>query len=144
MKRILRKTFWWAGSLFTALLIILVVHITIMVKRMPRLTHPTVQLARADFSEPLNGTAAMRLQQAVSVLPGVSSTYYNEKNNIFIYAFDNRKNSAQGIYDAVIKNFGCASERYTVKPEDMGKGCPVIDNNSFSGKVTRFISRIVN
>lgn len=144
MNKRFRRILLWSGGIFTTLVIILLVHIVIMVKAMPKLTHPTVQLGRADFSEFVDPGAAGNIQREVAMLPGVTSTYYNKDSRTLVYAFDNRLNSAQKIYDDAIKNCGVHSKRYVVLPGDAAKGCPVMDDNTISGKVTQFISGIVN
>lgn len=133
-----------AGGAVLLFFIVLVTHIVIMVKNRPPLVHSTTQLARADFKQPVDSAAAISIQDGLKKLSGVQTTYFNLKDNILVYGFDNRKNTAENIYDEAIKNCGFTSVRYMVNSKDMANGCPVIDNNSFYGKVTNVIAKIVN
>lgn len=133
-----------AGSLVFLFFAVMIVHIVIMVKNRPPLANETVQLGRADFQQPLDSSSIINIQANIKKLPGVKTTYFNAKDNILVYGYDNRKNTAENIYDGAIRNCGYASVRYTVNASDMANGCPVIDNNSFYGKVTSVIAKIVN
>lgn len=134
----------WSISIVTLLLILLFVHIAVMVKQMPKPSNPTIQLARVDFLEPVDTTSVRLIRSGVSKLRGVKSTYFNTTDNILVYAYDNRVNQSQTIYDAAIKDCGFKSSRYVINAEDAGKGCPAFDNNSFYGKVTQFVSSVIN
>ncbi len=120
----------------------LIVHIAIMVKGRP--ADATVQLGRADFKEPVDSLSALKIQNDIKGLKGVQYTYFNAKDYILVYAFDNKVNTAQKIYDAAIKNAGFSSVRYTVGAADLAKGCPVMSNNSFYGKLTGLVAGFVN
>ncbi len=122
----------------------LIVHIAIMVKGMQPLSDPTVQMARADFKQPVDSSDGTRIENKIRSLRGVKATYFNLKNYILIYTFDNRLNDAQNIYDKAIKNSGFKSVRYTVSQSDLSKGCPVMNGNSFYGKLTAVVSKVVN
>lgn len=123
---------------------VLLVHIVIMVKNRPPVENATIQMARADFNEPIDATAATKIQNEIKEQPGVKSTYFNSKTNILVYTFDNRDNDAQDIYNKTIKNSGFASVRKIYSAEESKTGCPVMDNNSFYGKLTKVVTSIVN
>lgn len=122
----------------------LIVHIVIMVKNKAPLANATIQMARADFNEPIDAIAATKIQNEIKMQAGVKSTYFNSNSNILVYTFDNRANDAQDIYNNAIKNSGFASERHIVSAEDATKGCPAMDNKSFYGKLTKVVTSIVN
>lgn len=143
-RKFVKKILIYTGGAVVALFLVLMVHIVVMVKNMPHYTNPTVQLARADFKEPVDSGSAARIQQQIKKLPGVASTYFNQKAGILVYAYDNRKNNAQNIYDDVVRNSGFRSVRYTVTAEDLKSGCPVMNDNSFYGKLTNMVAKIVN
>lgn len=111
---------------------------------MPMYTNPTVQLGRADFKEPVDSSTALLIQQRVKKIPGVRSTYFNLKDDIIVYAFDNKVTNSASVYNQAIKNSGISSTRYVVTTEDLKYGCPVITDNSFYGKITQIVSNIVN
>lgn len=122
----------------------LLIHIAIMVKGRPAPANATIQMARADFREPVDSLSAVRIQDKIKSLRGVESTWFNQKNYIVVYTYDNKVNTAQHIYDAAIKDAGFKSVRYTVSKSDLAKGCPVMNNHSFYGKLTEAVSNIIN
>jgi hypothetical protein len=122
----------------------LVVHIAVMVHQRGPLAFATIQMARSDFQAPVDSARAQEIQKHILTLKGVKSTYCNLKDGILIYTFDNRINTAQQIYDEAIKTSGIPSVRYTVSKKDLARGCPVMNNSSFYGKLTAIISKVVN
>jgi copper chaperone CopZ len=129
------------GFLFFATLI---VHIAIMVKGRPAPAYATIQMARADFKEPVDSLSAVKIQNNIKNLKGVQSTYFNVKDYIVVYTYDNKVNTAQNIYDLAIRDAGFRSSRYLVSEKDLAKGCPAMNSNSFYGKLTDVVSKIVN
>ncbi len=122
----------------------LIVHIAVMVKVRPTPAYATIQMARADFREPVDSLSAIRIQNDIKSLKGVQTTYFNAKDYILVYSFDNKVNTARNIYDAAIRNSGFRSARYIVNKTDLAKGCPVMNSNSFYGKLTGVVAGIVN
>lgn len=120
----------------------LLIHIGIMVKKHTP-EERTIQMARADFSQPVDSLEMVHLTNNIKDLAGVRSTFFNPKSKILIYTFDNRKNTAQKIYDEVIKPSGLSSKRFTVSATEMKKGCPVIDQSSFYGKLTALVTKVI-
>lgn len=123
---------------------VLIVHIAVMVHQKGELPLATVQMARADFQAPIDSVQALQIQHDIQTLNGVKSTYFNVKDDIVIYTFDNRRNTAQDIFDKAIKTSGFPVVRYTVSEKDLAKGCPVMNDNSFYGKLTAVVSKFVN
>lgn len=124
--------------------LVLIVHIGIMVHERGPIAMATVQMARADFQKPVDSMQAQQIQTQIKAQKGVKSTYFNIKDGIVIYTFDNRENTAGSIYKKAIKTFSIPSARYTVSKEDLANGCPVMNNNSFYGKLTAVVSKVVN
>lgn len=121
---------------------LLIVHVVIMVKKGG--THNAgIQLARVDFKQNLDSAQALAVQEKFRSEKGVKSTYYNYKDNILIYAFDDRQNNSQAIYNAAVKSSTLHSTRYIVAAADMNKGCPAMNANSFYGKLSSFVYNIV-
>jgi hypothetical protein len=123
---------------------VLIVHIAIMVKGRPAPANAMIQMARADFREPVDAQSAAKIQNNIKSLKGVESTYFNLKDHIVVYTYNNKVNTAQHIYDVAIKDVGFRSVRYTVSQNDLSKGCPVLNNNSFYGRLTEKVASIVN
>lgn len=131
-------------GLVCLLFVTLIAHVIIMIKEMRTLPYATIQRARADFKQPVDSLNALQIENKVMAQPGVESTYFNPREYILVYTFDNRVNNAQNIYDKVIKNDGFKSVRYIVSATDLSKGCPVMNDNNFYGKLTAFVGRFVN
>ncbi|MGH2643860.1 MAG: hypothetical protein ACRDE2_07930, partial [Chitinophagaceae bacterium] len=100
------------------LIITLLVHVTIMVKEMRDLPDATIQMARADFIQPVDSMSALQIEDKVMDQPGVKSTYFNSKDYTLVYTFDNRVDNAQNIYNHAIKNDGFNSSRFIVSASD--------------------------
>lgn len=138
-----KRVLGWMGVFAVLFVLLLLTHIVIMVKRMPILANPTLQLARVDFKEPLDSLSIGQIRNKVVSQKGVKSTYYNQRDDILIYTFDNRLNNARTIYDNAIVPSGYASVRYVVTAKDLQQGCPVMSNDSFYGKLTALVAKIV-
>ncbi|WP_107040308.1 hypothetical protein [Brumimicrobium mesophilum] len=122
----------------------LVIHIGIMVYGKEALPLATTQIGRLDFDEQINEGQANAIENQFKNIEGVKSTYFNVGSDILIYTFDNRKNSTENIYKEFNQGSNYLSSRYTVSEEDLSKGCPAIESDSFYGKLTSMVSKIVN
>lgn len=122
----------------------LVVHIAIMVKGKSQLSSTTIQIARVDFQQELDADQLATIQEDIRALKGVKSSFFNPKSNILIYTFDNRENNAKKIYQEAIQSSNIISTRYVPSSEELEAGCPVINKNSFYGRLTDAISAIIN
>lgn len=73
MKRnkILKRILLVIGGTAAAFVLVLLVHIVVMVKKMPQYTDATTQLGRADFKEPVDSATALLIQRKIKKLPGV-------------------------------------------------------------------------
>lgn len=124
--------------------LVLIIHIAVMVRDRPPIANATIEMARVDFNAPVDSSSIIAIQEKVKQLKGVRSTYYNYKNRILIYTFDNRVNNAQKIYDNAIRSSQFPSKRIIVSAAEAKQGCPVIDNKSFYGKLTALVAKVVN
>lgn len=131
-------------SAVALLFIVLIVHIGIMVHERGALPMATIQMARVDFQNPITPLQAKNIEADFKHYKGVKSTHFNVKNGILIYTFDNRKNSTKAIYSNFEKENSLPCSRYVVSDEDLSHGCPAMNSNSFYGKLTNVISKIVN
>lgn len=129
------------GFLFVATLLI---HIVVMVQGKSPLPFATTQIARIDFNEEINPTQAQIIEDKFREFQGVKSTHFNLDDGILVYTFDNRLNDSKQIYDGFMKESNLLGSRYIVSEEDLSRGCPAIDNDSFYGKLTQVVSKVVN
>ena len=140
IKWLLLGTFGLAALLFLTL----VIHIAVMVYHKGPLPFEYIQMARADFIQPLDSNQVKQVSNNLKSQKGVKTIYYNPTESNIVYTFDNRKNTAQNIYNHAINQSQTAAKRYTVTSEDLKKGCPVMNSHSFYGKLTTVISKVVN
>lgn len=126
------------------LCLILLIHVAVMVKKNRAAPGDTVQLARADFKEPVDSLSAARIEQNIQKMRGVKSTYFNRPDGILVYAFDNTQNTSRAIYEQGVQNTGFQSALYVVSAGDMKTGCPAILDDSFYGKLTRAVAHLIN
>ncbi|PSK93200.1 hypothetical protein B0I18_102170 [Taibaiella chishuiensis] len=136
-----------AGSLLGIMFLfsaVLLIHIVVMVKNRKPLPAATLQMARADFKQPVPDQVMQTIQQAVSRQKGVKETYYNAGSRMLVYTYDNKVNTAEAIYASAIRPSGMSSERHLVSQSEATKGCPAMDNHSFYGKLTNMVARVVN
>lgn len=122
----------------------LIVHIAVMVKGNKPLASEHTQLARIDFPQNTDPSVMTKVEQSIKSLDGVQSTYYNPATQILVYAYNNKVQNAENIYQSQIVARNINALKYTVSAADAAKGCPAMNNNSFYGRLTRTISAIVN
>lgn len=148
MKTTTRKkikwTFFGLLGLGFLLFLTLVVHIAVMVYHKGPLPFEHVQMARVDFQKPLDSVQIASLETQLLAQKGVKTSYFNTKDDNLVYTFDNRQNSSQKIYQEIFQSGALSAKRYTVSADDLAKGCPVMNNNSFYGKLTSVISKAIN
>jgi len=142
-----KKIKWFfIGTLGTAVLLFLtlVIHIAIMVYHKGPLPFEHTQMARTDFMEPLDSLQISKLKSNLLSQKGVKSIYLNSKDHNVVYTFDNRQNSGDNIFRNAIVPAHLKAKPYIVSAEDLNRGCPAFNNNSFYGKLTKVISKAVN
>lgn len=130
-----------AGAL---LFFILIVHIAFMVKGRKRPELATIQMVRADFKQPAGVEEADRIVSKLKAMTGVKDAYYNPGSGILIYTFDATRNNANAIFETAVRPAGLAVEMKTFSKEELSAGCPAMDNNSFYGRLTGIVDRVVN
>lgn len=89
-----------------------------------------IQLSRIDFNEDIDSAEAIKIRGFIQSLNGVNSSYFNIQDNILVYTYDNKLQSSQSIYNALIKYKAYRAKPYIVDAEDLKSGCPVHFDNS--------------
>ena len=133
-----------AFGLVCLLFFTLVVHIAVMVYHKGSLPFEHIQMARVDFNAPLDSARIDALQADLLAQNGVKSSFFNTGDHNVVYTFDNRLNSSQNIYRNIFQQASIGAKPYIVSTGDLARGCPVMDNNSFYGKLTAVISKAIN
>ena len=141
MKINLKKILFWFGSIVLMLAIVLVIHIY-LVTRPNKGNEVMRQLSRIDFKEKVDSTQAAEIKRFVAHLDGIESTYFNVPEGKLVYTYLVGKQTSLNVFNK-LEEFGhYKAERYLVDAAALKKGCPMIDNSSFSGKLTAYISHI--
>ncbi len=94
------------------------------------------QLARIDFKETLDSNQVAQVRNTVHQLSGIKHSFYNTKDDILVYAFDPKEQQSALVYEVVKKETGLKAERFIVSDADMANGCPVIDQNSVTYRIS--------
>jgi hypothetical protein len=100
------------------------------------------QLGRIDFTQPIDSMQATTLRYYVAGLPGVESTFFNYGSNILVYSYFPDQQSSENVFEAVKKKGNYGARKYQVNAVDLAKGCPVIDNKSFTYRASTFVSAL--
>lgn len=125
------------------LLAVLVVHI-VMVTKSIRYDHPSLQLARIDFTEPIDSLKAKEINMRIRKISGVGNTHFNINEGILVYSVDINKTTNEAVYKRLVSEVPYKAERYVVNEEMAAKGCPVLDKASFSYQFSNTITKIFN
>lgn len=102
------------------------------------------QLSRIDFTSPLDTSEALTIRNQIASVKGVEAVYVNPSQKNAVFTYDNRIVSAAEVLALVRKQPAYGAKLYLVSNSEVGKGCPVVNPNSFSYKTTRFLSSIMD
>lgn len=122
-------------------MITLVVHIAIMVGNRPASSF--YQLARVDFTNEISNIEADEMKVNILNQEGTVSSFFNSKAKTLVYKFDTRYNNADDIYQIAILNRFPDAKRYIVTEEMAQKGCPVVSDESFYGRLAAMVTNIM-
>ena len=141
MKKGLKIGLWSVGAITLLFVVTLIVHIAIMVGNRPASSF--YQLARVDFATEINDSEADQIKVSIMDQDGAVSSFFNSKANTLVYKFDTRYNNADAIYQNAILNNAPDATRYIVTEDMAQKGCPVISDKSFYGRLTAMVSTVM-
>jgi hypothetical protein len=138
-KKVLRITFSTAGLL----LLVLLIHLYMVVPAAKAKAN-NVQLSRIDFLQQIDSTTAEGIIHFVNSLDGVQSSYFNREKGIFVYTFEQEKQTSENVFKKLMAAGRFSAQRYFVSKEQASGGCPAgYDNsNSLTGKMVNFIAKI--
>lgn len=124
---------------------ILMGHIISVVKERKQAPNATLSIARADFKKALHPNIRFAIDKKLQEQAGIKSSFWNERDNTLVYAFDNRKNTADGIFMAAIKTQTEHVERVIISAAEAGQGCPAgYDKNPFYAGLMSFANYVTN
>lgn len=143
MNKKLKKILLWSTSIIGLLFLILVVHLYIVTKASNKNEDKrNRQLARIDFKQEIDSLEGLKIRSFVAHMDGVEGTYFNDKDNILVYAFYPAKQKSTVVYDELIKMGNYKASRFTVDAKTASMGCPVMDKSSMSYKASSWIQNL--
>lgn len=140
-KRITRIVLIVAG-VFVFLSATLVAHIY-MVTAKPK-TNSDLALSRIDIKQEISAEQQIELRRQVNALPGIYKVYINPESRTLIYGYYRNEQSPKAVYASVSQSSNIALEKFEVSEEDLAKGCPAFDENSFTFKVGAFVQNVIH
>jgi len=128
---------------FLLLFAVLVVHIALVTKN-TKYDHPSIQLARIDFKEPIDSLKAKQINRDIKAIAGVGNTHFNTKAGILIYSMDVNKNSNDKVFKELMSKTTYKAKPFVVTEAMAANGCPVMDKTTFTYKFSNVINKIIN
>lgn len=141
-KTLLKKIAIWTGSIFSLLVVVLVVHIYLVTRPSTPLPNHNVYLSRIDFKESVDSLEANRIMNHVRTLEGIANAYFNIPAGTLVYGYKKGTQSPEKVYQEVSKFTTLKAERLIISEEDMAKGCPAFDKSSFTYKFGEFVKNV--
>lgn len=142
MKRIVKKILLWGSGVFLLLVAVLFIHIW-MVTGNKKQDQRKRQLARIDILQPIDSLQLSELRGRISSQNGVRTTMYTEKENAMIYELDPSVQTTDQVYKAAAST-GIALKKFTISKDKATKGCPVMDDRSFTYRLGKMFESAIN
>ncbi len=140
--KLLKKIAIWTGSIFSLLVVVLVVHIYLVTSSAAPLPNHDIYLSRIDFQETVDSTEANRIMNHVRTMEGVTNAYFNIPAGNLVYGYKKGVQNSENVYKEVSKFTSLKSKRLIVSKEDIAKGCPAFDKSSFTYKFGQFVKNV--
>lgn len=140
MKPIIKKSLLALLIVGLLLLGITVYHIA----SKPVLDNPTVQISRIDFDKPFDSIGAKDIERTIKTIPGVKMDVIVVRN-VLVYYHDKKIANSKQVFNQLMAKGNYKAERFLISDSIAAKSvCPVMDENSFNYKFSKFIQRIFN
>jgi hypothetical protein len=94
------------------------------------------QMARIDFDKTVDSTDMRVFRQALHQQNAVFHSYANIQAGTIAFAFDPTAIGATDLCKATIKETGIPATLLQVTGDEAAKGCPVIDKNSLTYRIS--------
>lgn len=101
------------------------------------------QLSRIDFLQPVDSLDAIRMRYQVAAMSGVESTYFNHASHILVYTYAPEKQTSEAVFKNLMQTCNYKAKRYVVSQEEVVKGCPIGNTESFSGKASAYLASLL-
>lgn len=144
IKKILKVTGISVLTLTCMAGLVLVIHIYQMKQLAKERKHADVLLlGRIDFKQDIDSSAAGSISGFVKTMKGVKSVYFNVKDDVLIYTFMSKSQSAAGIYNAIQAKWPLKAELYKVSKEQLATGCPAgMEDKGFMASVSSGMDKL--
>ena len=130
---------WTFGSL-AVLIIALAIHIYVSTNPEDD-GHTRMQLARIDFSEPVDSTTAGTIKAFVAKIPGVRHCYFNIPDGKLVYGFIQGQQNSDRVYQLLMASGNYKAQKYVASEQMMRSGCPIMSRNDFMRRVGMYFAR---
>ncbi|WP_338793054.1 hypothetical protein V9L05_11800 [Bernardetia sp. Wsw4-3y2] len=138
----LKKIAIWTASIFSVLMVVLVVHIYLVTRPKAPLPSEQIFLSRIDFEKSVDSLEAIRIMNHVQAMKGITSAHFNHEAGLFAYGYQKGLQTPEAVHEEVTKFTTLKSKRHIVSEEDLAKGCPAFDKSSFTYKFGEFVKNV--
>lgn len=139
-KRTWKRIALWTFSIFTALAIILAVHIYIVTRPKPMDAH-TRAMARIDIQQPITQADAGRITAWLYQQKGVDRVLVNPATSIAVFTFFPIRTTASQVVSDFKAHLPYKAERCVPTQAELKSGCPVA-STSMTYKIYGFFKHI--
>lgn len=124
--------------------LVLVIHIYQMKElAKQRKSADVLLLGRVDFKQDIDSISARSISGFVKSMKGVKSVYFNVKDDVLVYTFMSKSQSAASIYNAIQAKWPLKAELYKVSKEQMANGCPAgMEDKGFMASVSSGMEKL--
>ncbi len=106
--------------------------------------NPTVQISRIDFDKPFDSAGAKNIERQIKTIPGVQMDVVVVRN-VVVYFHEKKIANSKKVFDQLMAKGDYKAQRFIVADSIASKSvCPVMDEDSFNYKFSKFVQRIFN
>ena len=130
-----------AGATFSVLLLVLVVHLSIVLRPKP-LDPNILALARIDIKQPITDEDGTKISTWLYQQKGVNHVLCNPGSRNVVFTYYPVKVNANEIAGNFTAQLPYKAERFMPSAEQLKGGCPAVSHNSLTYKVVHLFNRI--
>ena len=130
-------------GIFLLFFIILVYHIA--TAKPIQYDNANIQISRIDFSMPLDTLKAKQAHQILKKMDGVINPKLYKDKGVIVYFHDNRIADSKKVFDKMMESGTFDAKRFILPANLANKQvCPVMNQDGFSYKFSKFIQNVFN
>jgi hypothetical protein len=130
-----KRTAFAVGAIIIILSGVLAIHIYQVTNR-PKGGVDGWQMARIDFKEPVDSQKVSVIRAVLHEMNGIHHSLANIPEGTLVYAYDPNLNDSKKVFSAIVQVTGVKAERFIVDETTLSNGCPVIDKNSITYRIS--------